>query len=174
MAGSTAAQQYKKQNDEYLTRPARKQKDFIDPKKFHMEGANEYNIWYGKYLGDYDKGAKQEAATDRCVLSSDAGMTRADSGGKKEKRSFCIHFAHGVCAKGKDCTYYHRVPLPEDDARTDEMMDCFGRQRHAQHRDDMDGVGSFMKPCRTLFIGNLLKNKYASPKALEGRQTIIK
>ena len=29
-------------------------------------------------------------------------MTRADNsaGGKKDKRYFCIHFAHGVCAKG--------------------------------------------------------------------------
>ena len=32
----------------------------------------------------------------------------------------------------------------------------------------MDGVGSFMKPCRTLFVANLLKTKYASPKELEG------
>ena len=106
VAGSNAAQQYKQKNDYYLSRPAKKQKDFIDPKKYHMEGANEYNIWYGKYLGDYDKGAKQEAATDRCVLDTDAGNTRADSGGKKDKRFFCIHFAHGVCAKGNRLYFY--------------------------------------------------------------------
>ena len=53
------------------------------------------------------------------------------------------------------------------------MMDCFGRQRHAAHRDDMDGVGSFMKPCRTLFVANLLKSKYDSPKQLEGKYKFI-
>ncbi len=31
----------------------------------------------------------------------------------------------------------------------------------------MDGVGSVLKPCRTLFIGGLQKNKYKDPKALE-------
>ena len=170
VAGSNSAQQYKLKNDTYLSRPARQQKDFIDPKKYHVEGANEYNIWYGKFIGDLpEKGAKQEAAIDRCVLDTDAGYTKADSGGmgRKDKRFFCIHFAHGVCAKGKDCLYYHRVPTPDDDAKCDELMDCFGRQRHSAHRDDMSGVGSFMKPCRTLFVANLLKHKYTTPKAME-------
>ena len=78
-----------------------------------------------------------------------------------------MHFARGICAKGADCTYYHRVPLPIDDANCDEMFDCFGRQRHSTHRDDMNGVGSFMNPSRTLFVGNLTRSKYSSPKALE-------
>jgi hypothetical protein len=170
VAGSSAAQRYKALNTEFLQKPARKQKDFIDPKKYHLEGSNEFNIWYGRFIGDIpERGAKQEAAADRCVIETDAGYTKADSGGdkRKEKRFFCIHFAHGVCAKGKDCTYYHRIPTPEDDAKCDELFDCFGRQRHSAHRDDMDGVGSFMKPCRTLFVGNLLKHKYSSPKELE-------
>jgi hypothetical protein len=51
-AGSGAAEMYKQRNLKYLSRPARKQKDFIDPKKFNVEGANEYNIWYNKFLGD--------------------------------------------------------------------------------------------------------------------------
>jgi hypothetical protein len=115
-------------------------------------------------------------ASDRCKLETDAGYTKADLGnttnsetGQKaqHKRYFCIHFAHGICAKGVECTFYHRIPLPEDDARTDELVDCFGRQRHSKHKDDMSGIGSFMKPCRTLFIGNLLKTKYDSPQALE-------
>ena len=63
--------------------------------------------------------------------------------------------------------FFHRVPLPADDANTDELYDCFGRQRHNKHRDDMSGVGSFMKPCRTLFVGGLVKHKYSTPKALE-------
>lgn len=66
-----------------------------------------------------ERGAKQEAASDRCIIETDAGATKADSGGnkRKEHRHFCIHFAHGVCAKGSECTYYHRIPTPEDDAR---------------------------------------------------------
>jgi hypothetical protein len=111
----------------------------------------------------------REAATDRCKLETDAGYTKADSlvSDKKTKRFFCLHFARGLCAKGSECSYYHRVPTPEDDARCDELFDCFGRQRHNKHKDDMSGVGTFMKPCRTLFVGNLLKGKYNSPKDLE-------
>lgn len=111
----------------------------------------------------------REPASDRCVLETDAGFTKADSNnpGHGNNKFFCIHFAHGQCAKGVECGFFHRVPLPEDDRRCDEMYDCFGRSRHSKHKDDMNGVGSFMKPCRTLFVGNLLKNKYESPKALE-------
>jgi hypothetical protein len=82
-------------------------------------------------------------------LEKDAGATRADStlsskeaANKKDKRYFCVHFAHGVCAKGSECKYYHRIPTLEDDARCDELFDCFGRQRHNKHRDDMTGTAS--------------------------------
>ena len=184
-AGSNAAQMYAAKNAKYLARPARKQKDFIDPKKYHLEGANEYNIWYGKYLGDHwDNKADKEPATDRCVVESDAGYTKADgpnpgepkpsqpNGRPKDKRFFCLHFARGMCAKGKDCIFYHRIPTPQDDAHTDELFDCFGRSRHAKHRDDMNGVGSFMKPCRTLYVANLLKSKYNTPKELDEALTL--
>lgn len=167
--GSNAAQQYVENNKRYLSRPARKQKEFVDPKNYHLEGANEYNIWYNRYIGDVPDKNDREPAADRCVLETDAGLTKADRAkpDKLNRRSFCLHFAHGTCAKGSDCTFYHRIPLPEDDRNTEEMYDCFGRARHSKHRDDMDGVGTFMKPCRTLFVGNLLKHKYDSPKQLE-------
>ena len=168
-AGSKAYQTYAENNRLYLSRPARKQREFVDPKKYHLEGANEYNIWYGKFMGEYNNKADREPADARCVVSTDAGFTRADlmNSDRKHARYFCVHFAHGQCAKGSECLYYHRIPLPEDDVKCDELMDCFGRQRHSKHRDDMNGVGSFMKPCRTLFVGNLLKSKYDTPKALE-------
>jgi hypothetical protein len=86
---------------------------------------------------------------------------------KKDKRYFCIHFARGSCAKGKDCQFFHRIPTMEDDSKADELYDCFGRERHSKHRDDMGGVGSFMKPSRTLYVGGLLKNKYEVPQKLE-------
>lgn len=47
------------------------------------------------------------------------------------------------------------------------MRDVFGRERHKDFRDDMTGVGALMKPCRTLYVGSLLKSEYADPKALE-------
>lgn len=169
-AGSNAAQLYIEQNKKYLQRPARKQKEFLDPKKFHTEGANEYNIWYGRFMSDMNDRMDRESASDRCVLSKDAGYTKADAtnpGKKQQQGVFCIHFAHGMCAKGSDCSFYHRTPLPEDDRRCGELYDCFGRSRHGKHKDDMSGVGSFMKPCRTLFVGNLLKSKYDSPGSLE-------
>lgn len=166
-----AAALYSQMNDVYLSRPARQQKDFIDPKKYHTEGAQEYNIWYGRFIGDISDKMDREPATDRCVLQTDAGYTKADQsnqdGDRKNKRHFCLHFARGMCAKGSECTYYHRIPTPQDDARTDELVDCFGRQRHAKHKDDMSGVGTFSKPCRTLFVGNLNKSSYATPKDLE-------
>ncbi len=56
-AGSMASMLYNQKNEAYLRRPARKQKEFIDPKKYHIEGANEFNIWYGRYLGDNERGA---------------------------------------------------------------------------------------------------------------------
>lgn len=156
-------------NAVYLSRPARRQKDFIDPKKYHMEGAQEYNIWYGKYIGDIADKMDKEPAADRCVLETDAGYTKADlsTTNIKHRRYFCLHFARGMCAKGSECIFYHRVPLPEDNARCDELFDTFGRQRHSKHKDDMSGVGTFAKPCRTLFVGNLIKTQYESPKALE-------
>lgn len=171
-------------NKFYLSRPARQQKEYLDPKKYHTEGAQEYNIWYGRHVG-YDANDKmdKEPATDRCKLENDAGFTKADGNvtvnekgeailipgdsSKKNKRFFCLHFARGMCCKGANCIFYHRIPLPADDAAVDELFDCFGRQRHNKHKDDMSGVGSFMKPCRTLFVGNLQKTKYTTPKDLE-------
>ena len=179
--GSTAAQLFANLNKQYLSRPARKQKEFVDASKYHTEGTQEYNIWYGRYVGDsYDDTREKDPAPTRCVLTGDGGSTRADAASnrgdpssstlsRRDRRFFCLHFARGMCAKGSECLYYHRVPTPADDAACDELYDCFGRQRHSKHRDDMSGVGSFMKPCRTLFVGGLVKSSYegGGGKALE-------
>ena len=79
-------------NEKYLLRQARKQKEFIDPKNHRLEGADEYNIWYGRYLGDHwDQGAGKDAAESRCILEKDAGATKADiHGSKKDRKFFCI------------------------------------------------------------------------------------
>jgi RNA recognition motif-containing protein len=34
-------------------------------------------------------------------------------------------------------------------------IDCFGRDKHSDYRDDMGGVGSFMRQNRTLYIGRI-------------------
>lgn len=126
-------------------------------------------------MGDqWDQGLGKDPATDRCDVDRDAGYTKADGvmpgqqpekatgggGGRKNKRHFCLHFARGMCAKGNECIFFHRIPTPKDDACTDELVDCFGRQRHAKHRDDMNGTGSFANPCRTLYVAGLQKEKY--------------
>jgi hypothetical protein len=171
-AGSKASEIFAELNRVYLSRPARKQKEYVDPKKYTLQGAEEFNIWYGKYVGDLSDKMDKEPATDRCHLDTDAGYTKADLAAaegktKNSKRYFCLHFARGMCAKGMECQFYHRIPTSEDDRNTDELFDCFGRQRHNKHKDDMSGTGSFLKPCRTLFVGNLLKTKYDSPQTLE-------
>jgi hypothetical protein len=167
---STAAQLFVEENARYLGRSARQQKEYVDQTSYHTEGSNEYNIWYGRYQGDRDFGKKREPSTARCILASDAGATKADNksrNGDKSSKYFCLHFARGLCMNGNDCTYYHRVPIPRDDAEVDELFDCFGRKRHKEHRDDMDGTGSFVNPCRTLYVGGLLKEKYKSKEDLE-------
>lgn len=64
--GSAAgSSKYIELNALYLSRPARKQKDFVDPKKYMTEGNNDYNIWYGKYQQERDWGANKERAADR-------------------------------------------------------------------------------------------------------------
>lgn len=79
--GSSAAQKYFDDNTKYLIIPAKKQKEQMDPKKYHTEGLNEYNIWYDRYVGNVkDNSSLREAAEDRCVLQTDAGYTKADKG----------------------------------------------------------------------------------------------
>mmetsp|Transcript_1180 Transcript_1180/g.3517 ORF Transcript_1180/g.3517 Transcript_1180/m.3517 type:complete len:563 (-) Transcript_1180:23-1711(-) len=169
-AGSKAADGYEANNAAYLKRPARKQVDYIASKNTVLEGAYEYNIWWGKYLGEHwGNGKDREPAETRCVLATDAGRTKADAARQKASGSFCLFFARGGCGHGSNCRYFHRLPVREDLDRfaKDEMRDVFGRERHKDFRDDMTGVGALMKPCRTLYVGSLLKSEYADPKALE-------
>ena len=101
-------------------------------------------------------------------LARDAGHTKADRHDNNLK-FFCLYFARGCCAHGKDCQFAHRIPVNADIKRLalDETKDIFGRERHREHRDDMGGVGAIMKPCRTLYAGGLTKTEYKDPRALE-------
>ncbi|RLN91819.1 hypothetical protein BBJ28_00005514 [Nothophytophthora sp. Chile5] len=154
-AGADEVNRYEAQNATFLARPARKQLDEMPNANSRLEGAYEYNIWYDKYVGDHwgDSRGKEPAAT-RCDLQLDAGKTKADVV-SKANRYFCLHFARGMCARGAECNYYHRLPSVADEARIGMMHDCFGRERHATDRDDMSGVGNFTRNSRTLYIGGL-------------------
>jgi hypothetical protein len=49
------------------------------------------------------------------------------------------------------------VPQEEDleQAGADNLRDVFGRSRHATHKEDYSGIGSFNKECRTLMITDI-------------------
>jgi hypothetical protein len=165
-AGMDNSNKYEDLNKKFMNRPARKQIEQMPTKNSRLEGAYEYNIWYDKYIGDHwenDRG--KEPATTRCDLELDAGKTRADLV-SKANRYFCMHFARGMCARGSECSYYHRLPTMADETRIGMMRDCFGRERHATDRDDMNGVGNFTRNSRTLYVGGL-KNVNENPKKLE-------
>lgn len=112
----------------------------------------------------------QVHAKTRCIIARDAGYTRADAMGTKY---CCIHFARGSCHQGHECKFLHRLPLPSRKSRLptrvfsladlaprsdelpDNALDCFGREKGAEYRDDMSGVGSFSKQNLTLYVGKI-------------------
>jgi hypothetical protein len=171
--GTNEGDRYEALNAKFLTRPARKQLDAMPTANSQLEGAYEYNIWYDKYVGDHwnDSRGKEPAAT-RCVLELDAGKTKADAV-SKANRYFCVHFARGMCARGAECSYYHRLPSAADEARIGMMHDCFGRERHATDRDDMAGVGNFTRNSRTLYVGGL-KSTSGREAAKEQEDALMK
>ncbi|EEQ87055.1 pre-mRNA-splicing factor cwc2 [Blastomyces dermatitidis ER-3] len=134
-------------------RPARPQ---VDPSTVKSEPPPQtgtiFNIWYNKWSGGdrEDKYLSQEPAPSRCSIARDSGYTRAD---KVRGSYFCLFFARGLCPKGHECDYLHRLPGLHD--LFNPNVDCFGRDKHSDYRDDMGGVGSFMRQNRTLYIGRI-------------------
>ncbi|KAF1836906.1 RNA binding protein [Decorospora gaudefroyi] len=134
-------------------RPARPQVDpaTIKPQEVAQTG-NIYNVWYNKWSGGdrEDKYLSKTKAQGRCNIAKDSGYTKAD---KTPGSYFCLFFARGVCPKGVDCEYLHRLPSVTD--LFPSNVDCFGRDKHADYRDDMGGVGTFSRQNRTLYIGRI-------------------
>ena len=133
-------------------RPARKQ---AEAKKLADQAPKQtghtYNIWYSKWSGgDNDPFSAQEHAETRCNIAKDSGYTRAD---RIPGSYFCLFFARGMCPNGHTCSYLHRLPTIHD--MFSPNVDCFGRDKHADYRDDMGGVGSFMRQNLTLYIGRI-------------------
>ncbi|KAH0444946.1 pre-mRNA splicing factor cwc2 [Colletotrichum kahawae] len=134
-------------------RPARPQVDpsFITSEPPPQTGTI-FNIWYNKWSGGdrEDKYLSKTHAKGRCNVAKDSGYTRAD---KVTGSYFCLFFARGICPKGQDCEYLHRLPGTYD--LFNPNVDCFGRDKHSDYRDDMGGVGSFMRQNRTIYVGRI-------------------
>lgn len=151
-------------NAAYLARPAKKQIDTAGKDTAYLQGADAFNVWYGKYVGEHwsQNNKNSEPAKYRCNVELQAGQTRADKR-KGNDTFFCSLFVKGMCPKGAKCSYYHRPPTYADCGRLekDVMHDVFGRDRHAEHRDDMQGTGSYNSSSRTLYVGRLQRTPYA-------------
>lgn len=139
-------------------RLARRQVELDTTPVAYVQGHEEFNIFHGKY--DAQRFGCKELTKDRVRspyrlnVELDPGLTLADRANATQSY-FCIYFARGMCNKGPDCQYYHRLPTAEDSSDWDASRDIFGRKRFADHRDDRDGVGSFNDEARTLFIADL-------------------
>lgn len=134
-------------------RPARPQ---IDPALLKStpppQTGTIFNIWYNKWAGGDREDAylSKTHAINRCNIATDSGWTTAD---KTSGSYFCLFFARGICPKGHECQYLHRLPTLFD--QFNPNVDCFGRDKHSDYRDDMGGVGSFMRQNRTLYVGRI-------------------
>jgi hypothetical protein len=134
-------------------RPARPQ---VDPSTVKSEPPPQtgtiFNIWYNKWSGGDREDAylSKTAAPSRCNIRNDSGWTAAD---KVTGSFFCLFFARGLCPKGHECQYLHRLPGTFDIFNPN--VDCFGRDKHSDYRDDMGGVGSFLRQNRTLYVGRI-------------------
>lgn len=132
-------------------RPARPQ---VEPDFFTNEPPPQtgttFNIWYNKWAGGDHEAYQQTKSKGRCNVARDSGYTKADG---VSGSYFCLFFARGLCPRGADCMYLHRLPGPYDVSAPN--VDCFGRDKFSDYRDDMGGVGSFMRQNRTIYIGRI-------------------
>ncbi|KAK2460850.1 hypothetical protein APHAL10511_007320 [Amanita phalloides] len=135
-------------------KPARQQ---VQPNQVNktetVQTGKEYNIWYNKWAGGdrEDNYSNKVKSQTRCHVREDAGLTRANMTGMKY---CCLFFARGCCPYGLECEYLHVLPEP-DNAKPDSAKDCFARDKFADYRDDMGGVGSFNRQNRTLYVGRI-------------------
>ena len=138
----------------YKKRAARKQLEKAYIKEFaYKQGDEEYNIWFDKYLNDCVVRERHPAST-RCDPEKDVGYTKADIY-EPDTAYWCLHFIRGCCSEGANCNFFHHMPSLAQCNRIAPIKDIFGRSRHANHRDDMAGIGCFQKECKTLYVGDL-------------------
>lgn len=134
-------------------KPARVQ---VDPETIPQDDAppqtgTVFNIWYNKWSGG---GNQFQLVKSKYKLNveKDSGYTRANK--TDGQKYFCLFFAKGMCTKGRKCEYLHRIPNDLD--FFPQTVDCFGREKFSEYRDDMSGIGSFNTVNKTLYIGGLI------------------
>ncbi|EJS44446.1 cwc2p [Saccharomyces arboricola H-6] len=130
-----------------------------------------FNIWYSKWSQGFG-GNTRFVSPFFLQPQVHSGKSRGDNDGQL---FFCLFFAKGMCCLGSKCQYLHHIP-DEDDvsklALRTEVLDCFGREKFADYRDDMGGVGSFRKKNKTLYIGGIdgaLNSKHLKSTQIESR-----
>lgn len=129
-----------------------------------------FNIWYNKWSqGNSRSGNDRFVSPFRVDVRRDSGTTSAP-----QDAHFCLYFARGCCILGSKCSYMHHIPDEKDaeGALKKDTLDCFGREKFSEYRDDMGGVGSFMKHNKTLYVGGItsaLNNKNLKPTQIESR-----
>ena len=163
-----ASNVFESKNKEYLKRPAMRQADMAQQRNTaYLEGANVFNIWFGKWNGSsHGNKVTRVAAETRCSVDLHSGYTLADKH-SADDGYFCLWWAQGACSKGCKCRFFDHVPTAGECGRleTDMLHDLFGRDRHDTLRDDNDGVGSFNDSSRTLYVGGLVRAPYEDDPA---------
>ncbi|KAI8090992.1 uncharacterized protein B0P05DRAFT_528299 [Gilbertella persicaria] len=110
-----------------------------------------YNIWHHRYSGlERDFNKQSTRPKFKVNIARDAGET---VGSRNPNAYFCLFFAKGMCCKGSRCHMWHRVPTTEDHVET--TIDCFGRDKFTEFRQDMGGIGGFIRENKTLYIGRI-------------------
>ncbi|KAI7905653.1 uncharacterized protein BX663DRAFT_500490 [Cokeromyces recurvatus] len=114
-----------------------------------------YNIWHHRYSGlERDFHRHSVRPKFKVDIARDSGETL---GSRNKNAYFCIYFAKGMCALGPKCPMWHRIPNESDLQET--TVDCFGRDKFTEFRQDMGGVGGFMRENRTLYVGRIAINE---------------
>ncbi|KAI8393468.1 uncharacterized protein BYT42DRAFT_551138 [Radiomyces spectabilis] len=134
--------------------PARKQIDKATLEAYQRERRPEggtYNIWHNRYSGlEKDWSKRGLRAKFKCNPAKDSGET---AGSRNPHAYFCLYFAKGMCSQGAQCSMWHRIPNENDEVQT--TIDCFGRDKFTEFREDMGGVGGFNTSNRTLYVGRI-------------------
>lgn len=125
---------------------------------------------------DYEASVLASAKASKALTQSNSSKELVPAGGqvvgetqKQQGSYFCLYFARGLCTQGKNCHFLHR--LPTDDDFFPQTVDCFGRDKFADYRDDMGGTGSFLRSNRTLYVGRI--NESSGSKTSETVEQVV-
>ncbi|SGZ50509.1 CIC11C00000004222 [Sungouiella intermedia] len=118
------------------------------------QSGHTFNIWYLKWAGGDSSTKNYVRLKFRVDVKRDSGYTK----GVEHQSPICLFFARGCCYRGKKCPYLHRLPSDRD--QRIPTQDCFGRDKTADYRDDMGGVGLLARPNRTLYVSGIHMNDH--------------